>query len=267
MNNTIFYIADIIVPIISGGIFFGLAKYVRYIAPLRQFSAGKETYDRAFMGFIAFGLYLSTRPLQILLGPHPMPLIVNNLRELFMIGVFAPSVFIALYGLAFGGENISRKLKAIIYSIGAFCALAFCIINIFAIGGSEEIFRIGDYAVHDGLWFRHLDVQTHRQIYMNLLFVIRLSDPVIMFFVIATIALHRAKNYPEDRKKIYSNMPKKLTLSAIGVYCFSASMLLVGFIWLLGKIPNQWWGYYLGAFAAGFLEAWSIYLPLRKEDL
>lgn len=60
-------------------------------------------------------------------------------------------------------------------------------------------------------------------------------------------------------------MPKKLILTSIGTYFFSLSMLIVGFIWLLGAVPNQWWCYYAGAILAGFFEAWSISLPLRKE--
>jgi two-component system response regulator YesN len=265
MKYLIHYFSEIFVPIASGIVFFALAKFVRYIGPLRQFSAGKETYDRAFWGFIAFGMYLVLRPLQILLGPHPMPLIISNIREFFMIGIFGPSIFIALYGLAYGGENIKQRMKIFLYTLGLVLAVLFCVINIFAIGGSTEIFRIGNYIAYDGLWFKNLTPERARL--MSYLFVIRLTDPVIMFVTIATIALHRAFNYPQERKRIYSNMPKKLTLSAIGTYCFSLSMLTVGFIWLLGKIPNQWWGYYVGALLAGFFETWSISLPMRKEGI
>jgi two-component system, response regulator YesN len=264
MKSFLFYFIDIFVPIASGIVFFTLAKFVRHLGPLRQFSAGRETYDRAFWGFVSFGLYLISRPLQILLGPHPMPLIINNIREFFMIGLFGPSIFIALYGLAYGGEKITRKLVTILYTIGISLAALFCVVNIFAIGGSSEIFRIGNYPAYDGLWFKAMTPL--RAKLMALLFAIRLTDPVILFVVVATIALRRASTYPEDRKKIYSNMPKKLLLSALGTYCFSLSMLTVGFVWLLGKTPNQWWGYYAGALVAGLLEAWSIALPMRKED-
>jgi len=263
IQNLSLILVNIFVPIISGMIFFALAKFVIYIAPLRQFSAGKQTYTKAFFGFIAFGVYLASRPLQILLGPHPMPLIINNIREFFMIGIFGPSIFIAIYGLAYGGENIKKWMNILIYGIGICLAITFNIINIYAIGGSKEIFRIGNYAAYDGLWF--VDLTPQRTKLMGLLFVIRLIDPVILLFIAATIGLYRAFTYPEDRKKIYSNMPKKIIFTSIGTYCFSLSMLTVGFVWLLGKIPNQWWGYYIGALLAGIFEAISISLPLRKE--
>jgi hypothetical protein len=266
MEYTTYYFIDIFIPIAAGLVFFALAKFVAYIGPLRQFSAGgKQTYDRAYWGFIAFGLYLGSRPLQVLLGPHPMPLIINNIREFFMIGVFGPSIFLAIYGLAYGGEKIKPWLNTLVYGLGMICATTFIIINISAIGGSEEIFKIGNYTAYDGLWFKNLDIDTARAKFMSYLFIIRVTDPVLVLFAAATIAMHRAFTYPADRKKIYNNMPKKLIFTAIGTYCFSLSMLMVGFIWLLGKVPNQWWGYYLGAFLAGIFESMSIQLPMRDE--
>lgn len=265
MANYLFIVKDIALPVIAGVIFFGLAVYVTIIGSLRELVIGKETYQRAFIGFISFGLYLATRPVQILLGPHPIPLIVNNIREFFMIGIFSPSIFIALFGLSYTAKAITKILRVVIYSLCLFCAIVFVVTNIYAIGGSEEIFRLGKLVAYDGLWFKNLTPE--RAKLMGILFLMRLTSPVLVFFVIASIALYRAVTYPESEKRVYSNMPKKLIFSAIGTYCFSLSMLTVGFVWLLGKIPNQWWGYYVGALLAGLFETISISLPLRKEKV
>ena len=256
---------NVIVPLISGLIFFALARYVTYIAPIRQFAAGKETYKRAYIGFILFGFYLATRPVQVLLGPHPMPLIVNNIREFFMIGIFSPSIFLAIYGLAYGAENIKKWMYYFFYGLCGSLAIIFCITNVFAIGGSEEIFRIGNYIAYDGMWFKNLTPL--REKLMSILFACRLISPVIIFASAATIAFGRAFVYPPERKKIYSNMPKKLILAGIATYCFSFSMLAVGLVYLYGNIPNQWWGYYIGALLAGFFESWSISLPMSKKEI
>ncbi|MFN3967058.1 MAG: hypothetical protein ACK4JE_05125, partial [Endomicrobiia bacterium] len=130
-----------------------------------------------------------------------------------------------------------------------------------------EIFRIGNYVAYDGRWFSGLEKEPQRANLMSVLFACRLISPVIILAVGATIALGRAFTYPEERKKLYSNMPKKLILSSIGTYCFSFSMLAVGLAYIYGNIPNQWWGYYIGAFLAGFFESWSISLPVRKEGI
>ncbi|MCB4757718.1 MAG: hypothetical protein LHV69_11940 [Elusimicrobia bacterium] len=87
---------NIVIPLLSGMVYFALARYVRHIGPVRTLVTGKLTYDSAYYGFIFFGVYLATRPLQILLGPHPMPLIINIIREFFMIGLFGPAVTVAM---------------------------------------------------------------------------------------------------------------------------------------------------------------------------
>ena len=263
-SNFILILANVIVPLISGCIFFGLARYVHYITPMRSLAMGKVTYESAFWGFIFFGLYLATRPVQLFLGPHPLPLVVNNIREFFMIGIFGPGIFLALVGLAYGGERkIKRGQRIAVFLFGLLLATSFCIINIFAIGGSEIIFRIGNYSAYDGLWFKN--PHPLGQKLMSFLFLIRLLDPVIILFLAGVIALHRALTYPQEMRETYDNMPRKLILSSIGTFSFSLSMLTAGFLWLFGKIPNQWWLYYLGALAAGVFETMSISLPLKKE--
>lgn len=255
---------NIIVPLASGAIFLALARYVRYVGPMRSLAMGELPYGTAFWGFIFFGFYLATRPLQILLGPHPLPLIVNNIREFFMIGVFGPGIFLALVGLAYGGERrIKPYQRILVFGIGFFLATSFTLINTRAIGGSEVIFYLGRYPAYDGLWFKNPDPLGQKL--MGFLFLIRVLDPVIILFLAAVIAFHRALTYPPEMRQIYDNLPRKLTLASIGTFSFSLSMLTAGFLWLFGKIPNQWWLYYLGALSAGVFETLSISLPLKKE--
>jgi hypothetical protein len=63
---------------------------------------------------------------------------------------------------------------------------------------------------------------------------------------------------------LYDNMPRKLYFMGAACYSFSLSMLSVGLLYAFAHIPNQWWIYYLGALAAGFLETISLSLPLRR---
>lgn len=195
-------------PIVAGLIFFALARFTKYIAPIRHFSAGEQTYSRAYVGFIAFGIYLASRPLQILLGPHPMPLIVNDIREFFMLGIFGPSIFLAIYGLAYGGENIKKWMNVLFHLLGLACAIVFITVNISAIGGTEEIFRIGNYPAFDGLWFKNLTPERTRL--MSVLFLCRVISPVLLLAIGATIGLFRAFSYPQERKKFTAICRKSL---------------------------------------------------------
>jgi hypothetical protein len=253
---------NIAVPLMAGLIYFAMAKYVRHIGPMRTLITGELTYRGAYWGFLFLGIYLASRPLQIL-APHPWPLIVNNLREFCMIAVFGPSVFLAMMSFVFGAENVPRRAARILFGICVFLALVFVTVNIFAIGGSEPIFRIGDFTAHDGVWFKN--PREDARGLMWILFLVRLFDPVLLVLAAGSFVLWHARNYPTEKKVLYDNMPKKLYLLGSACYAFALSMLSVGLLYAFAHKPNQWWIYYVGALLAGFLETISLSLPMKKH--
>jgi two-component system response regulator YesN len=254
--------SNLALPICAGIVFFGLARYVLLIAPMRTLVTGDLTYKGASWGFAFFGVYLITRPLQILLGPHPMPLVINSVREYCMMGLFAPAVFVAMMSLCFGADRIPKKFIIGTFALSNLLALAFLVLNAQAIGGSEVLFYIGSYPAYDGVWFRADD--PHLQSLMSVLFVIRFIDPLALLLLAGVIVFRHARHYPHDRRAVYNNMPKKLYLLSAAVFAFPVSMLITALLVFAG-VPNQWWIYYLGAIFSGFLEAASIRLPLRRD--
>lgn len=255
--------ANIVIPLMAGLTFFALARYVVHIAPMRTLVTGEKTYRGAAWGFAFFGVYLASRPLQILMGPHPIPLVINEVREFCMMALFAPAVFVAMMSLCFGSDRIPRSAVAGLFAIGGVLGLAFIVVNAFAIGGSEVIFKIGDYPAYDGLWFKNKGPEGVSL--MKTLFLIRLIDPVLLLLLAGGIVFRHAWTYPPEKRLIYDNMPRKLFYLAAAVFAFPLSMLLTGFLYLCFNTPNQWWIYYLGALISGILEAVSLSLPLRKE--
>ena len=157
MHETWLILGNVALPICAGVTFFALARYSTHIAPMRQLVTGEMTYKGAMWGFGFFGAYLITRPLQILLGPYPIPLVINEVREFCMMALFGPAVFVAMMSLCFGSDRLPRKLVAGIFGLGMLLGLAFVVLNAYAIGGTEEIFRIGHYPAYDGLWFKNPD--------------------------------------------------------------------------------------------------------------
>lgn len=253
-------VENIVMPFIAGLLYFLLANYIRYVAPLRKLITGATTYKGAYWGFIFFGIFLMTRPLQIGLGPHPMPLIVNNIREFVMIGLFGPAVFVALTSFAFGFEKIRQKMVLLVFALGIGLATYFAVVNVQAIGGSMEVFRIGSYVFYDGRWFHPSNPNINL---MPILFIIRVTDPVLVMIILGVFCFWRAKVFPKD--SVYNNMPKKLVFQGLAVLSFGLSMLFTGFLVVFWKIPNQWWIYYVGAVLAGVFEAIALSFPLHKE--
>jgi hypothetical protein len=253
----------IVVPGLASIIFFALAKFVRHILPLRALVSSAQTYHAAFWGFVVFGFYLGLRPAQVLAGPHPWPLIFSSLREFLLIGVFGPAAFIGLLTLCFGPEKIGRIWIAGVFGICVLMALAFCVVNAMAIGGSEEIVRLGKLTAYDGLW--HKNKSENIDVLMKILFVIRLINPGALLFAGGSFVLYHAAHYPPFKRKLYDNMPKKLYILSAAVFIYALSIIGGSWIYTFRKVPDQWGIYHLGSLIAGFLEAISLSMPVKSD--
>jgi two-component system, response regulator YesN len=262
VNEAWLILSNIALPICSGLTFFALARYAASIAPMRTLVTGETTYRGATWGFAAFGAYLISRPLQILLGPYPMPLVINTVREFCMMALFAPAVFVAMMSLCFGSDRLPKKLVAGIFGLSFVLGCIFVVLNAYAIGGTEVIFRLGKYPAYDGLWFKNANPRA--EVLMSILFVLRCLNPIFVLLLAGVIVFRAARHYPDYKRAVYDNMPKKLYLLSAAVFAFPVSMLISGVLVLIG-VPNQWWIYYFGALVSGFLEAKSLSLPLRKD--
>jgi two-component system response regulator YesN len=256
-------LANIALPLCAGMTFFALAKYASHVAPMRFLVTGNITYKGAAWGFAFFGAYLMTRPLEVLLGPHPMPSIITCIREFGMMALFAPAVFLAMMSLCFGSENIPRKLIVGIFALGFFLGSAYVVLETRAIHGSEVIFRIGNIPAYDGIWFGNPD--PHSQALISIIYVLQFIDPVFILLLSGVIVFRHARHYPEAKRLVYDNMPKKLLILSAAVFAFPFSMLIAGALIVFFHGRFQWWLYYLGALVSGLIEAASLRLPLRKD--
>lgn len=253
----------IVVPGLAGITFFALAKFVKHIAPLRALVSSLQTYQAAFWGFLIFGFYLALRPLQVLAGPHPWPLVISCIREFLLIGIFGPASFLAMMTLCLGEDRISRAWIIVCMAVGVAMAAAFCVVNAKAIGGSQEIVKLGMMTAYDGLWYK--SGRPHIEDLMRTLFILRLINPGFLLLTAATVVVFHAANYPEAKKKHYDNMPKKLYILGAAVYIFAFSLIGGSFFYGMRRVPDQWGIYHLGALIAGILETISLSMPVKND--
>lgn len=253
----------IVIPGLAGITFLALAKFVKHIAPLRALVSSLQTYRAAFWSFLIFGLYLALRPVQVLAGPHPWPLVISCLREFLLVGGFGPVSFIGLMTLCFGDQRVSKPWITLILSAGILTALVFCAVNAAAIGGSEKIVRLGMLTAYDGLWFRSGKPGVEHL--MRVLFVLRLIDPGLLLLAGGTVVLFHAKNYPPAKRSYYDNMPKKLYILGAAAVAFALSLFAGSFFYGLRRVPDQWGFYHLMALIAGILETISLSMPVKSE--
>ncbi|MDR3275153.1 MAG: hypothetical protein LBS81_04150 [Endomicrobium sp.] len=84
-------------PILAGSLYFFMAFEVKCISKFRSMMFGEIRFKKISFAFIMFGIYFITRPLQNILGPHPLPLIINCARQFFLMAVIAPSILVAIF--------------------------------------------------------------------------------------------------------------------------------------------------------------------------
>ncbi|NOY08027.1 MAG: hypothetical protein GXP33_04200, partial [Spirochaetes bacterium] len=172
---------------------------------------------------LSFGIFLISRPLQILLGPYPLPLIINNLRLLLFCTVTVPMVLMLTDEA--GKPETGYRLKLTI-GIGFLLGAVYGVFNILGTQGSYEIFRFGNIVAYDNL------SPSMRKPYYGREVTIAVS--VLMGFVLSGSAgyrifkTYRAKYKDQSKKSFYYN----------------AGILIFGLSLILGVIIKKWWIYY-----------------------
>ncbi|MFC1485381.1 hypothetical protein ACFL5N_02900, partial [bacterium] len=235
---------NVIIPILIAPIYFVMSYYVKKIKPLRLLIMGEKTYQYAFWAFFFFGLFLISRPLQILLGGDPAPLIISSIREFIMIGLFSPCIAVGVINQIFYDSDLPSGISRSIFFFCIILASIFVFFNIKAIGGAHLIFEYNflgyNVKAYDGNWFLALNDQSK---FVPFLFVIRSISPLLVLLLSSILALWKSVVFPKD--SIYSNLPKKFYLEGFSLLIFSISILFTGIMAYFWNFQNQW--YYLGA--------------------
>ena len=253
----------IVMPGLAGIMFISLAKFVKHIAPLRALVASPETYRAAFWGFLVFGLYFGLRIVQVFAGPHPWPLVISTLREFLLMAGFAPACFIGMMTLCLGPERIGKGWVFALFGASFAIAVLYCGLNAKAIGGSEEIVRLGRMTAYDGLWSK--SGREGVEGLMRTLAILRLINPAFLLIAGATAVILHARNYPAAKRRIYDNMPRKLILLGTAVYAYAFSIVVGSVVYGIRSVPDQWWLYHLASLGAGLLETISLAMPVRSD--
>ncbi|MFH1541418.1 MAG: hypothetical protein ABID79_06215 [Elusimicrobiota bacterium] len=248
------FLINIAVPIIAGVIYFIIAIEIKKVEKIRRIIFGEIGYKKVFNAFVLFGIYFITRPLQNIIGPHPWPMIINCVRQFFLMAIISPAILVGIFCWNSDEGEPSRTIKIGSYSIGFLMAVIFILINIAAINSSKIIVLFNDLKLYDAVWF----AGGQQKIELKLIHLVsQLISPVGFFFLAVTIIRRRRHNYPSD--SIYNQMPLKWKYLEVGLEVFIVSMLAAGLSALLGHYYTYLWLiYFVGAIISGLLELKSI---------
>jgi AraC-like DNA-binding protein len=199
---------------------------------------GHLRYFNLFL--VSFALYLLLRPLQLSLGPHPLPLWVCNFRFLLLNAICAPLAFLALCSFSHKPDKNSL-IKA--FTGGTLLGIFYCIMNSLGTTASYLILDLGPLLFHD-----NLTPAWQAPYYGREMTTICQCTVSTFFFIIPSLSCLRNKSEQNSRQNLF----------AIG-------LLLFGCAYLLGTLSHLWGIYYFAAAISALLLSKAAFDEIQQN--
>jgi two-component system, response regulator YesN len=248
MSPSLQILIEIMAPTIAGLLFLGSATYFLRFGE-------KHSNHRLFGACLfSFGVFFLARPLQLLLAPHPAPLIIVCLRFFLMNGIFAPLVLLTSLKLA--KLNVSPKIRGAVHTFGWSMAILYAVAMISGTNSSVVIFMFGDWPAHENIipamkspWYWR-EVSQLAQIL-----------PTLTLGTASAIICFRGSKFNHHD----ISQQKQLKLFALGILLFVISHSI-------GGLTKNWWIYYLISVPSALLMSLAMVediqqLRLRSEKV
>jgi len=253
------FLITLFLPVLAGLTYFLMAFEVRRTSKVRSLMFGEIGFKKIEIAYIMFGIYFITRPLQNFLGPHPMPLIINCLRQFFLMGIIAPSILVAIFHWVPTAGGAPRSSKFAAYTMGVLMGIIFVLINTLAVSGSKLLYSWGIINMYDPVWFSSGEFVVQL---VTVHLICQFVSPVGFLLLAAAYVKHRRHNY--QMSHIYNLIPLKWKYLEISLILFAVSFIMAGAAVVFGSYYTYVWViYFVGAMLSGFIELRGIKLPPR----
>ncbi len=240
MSTNALFLANVICPLLSGIPLLCFAFYFFY--------AGQGLFRPRARLFpvllLAFSVYVLGRPLQLLLGPHLWPTIINCLRVAVFAGICCPLVLHEARALC-GVKGRRARLWPLLVIGGALAAL-YSIMLIAGPADTPLVFELGALKAYDITPHSFTPPMFAREVTILTQAVAGLG-----FFGLAGYETLKA------RKALPTSEPgsRHLLYFALGCLVFGGALVL-------GTLTHQWWFYYLASVPAAFFIGMGV-----REDM
>jgi hypothetical protein len=255
------FVIAFLLPILAGFVYFFIALEVRRTSKFRSMMFGEIGFKKIEIVFLMFGIYFITRPLQNILGPHPLPLIVNCIRQFFLMAIIAPSILMAIFHWVPAPSETPRSAKIAAYIIGFLMGILFVLVNSLIVTGSKILTSWGNIRIYDPVWFQPTNPATIQFVLIHL--ICQFISPVGYLLLSAAYVRHRRHNY--QLANIYNLIPIKCRYLEIGLIIFATSFITAGITVIFGNYYTYIWSiYFIGAIVSGIFKMKSVKLPPRE---
>lgn len=230
---------NIVIPIFSAVLLF---IYFLYFTFIDDSKSDSSRYFRIFL--ISFCVFLIGRPIQILSGPHPIPLIINNFRSFVFAAVTIPMIMLADFSRP---ENPSKTRILVLIVTGSVLGAVYWIFNTVTTTGSETIFYLGSVPVIDSVTPKRAPPFYGREVTISVYLAI-----ATLLFGDSVAKIRRAAHHPPG-----------VGIDLTRVYLFNAGKLVFALTFFLGSILQEWWIYYVGSLVSVIALGYAVALDIR----
>lgn len=232
--------SNIIAPLIAG-LFFLL--YFIYFTISTPSKAASYKYFLVFL--VGISLFSLGRPLQLILGAHPVPLIIVNLRMMILCGLIAPVIILA-------SELFNRsKRKGFQGALIAFCVLLGLVYVVFNTLGTRESHTLFHFAV--------ITAQDNFTPSMQAPFYgreVTIVVQVIIGLLLAVFSLIKLVqlNSTTSLRGLFGNK----------IFLFNSGVLIFAVSFIVGSLAKQWGIYYVVSIVSALLFGGSVLIDIRE---
>jgi len=232
---------NIVIPILSAVLLFIYFLYFTFIDDSKSASI---QYFRIFL--ISFCVFLVGRPIQILSGSHPIPLIINNIRSFIFAAVTIPMIMLADFSRP---DSPAKSRFWILLVSGSLLGGVYWVFNTVTTTGSEVIFYLGSIPVIDSVTPEQAPPYYGRE--------------VTIAVYIAIAALLFGDSVAKIRR--VTDRRPGAGINLVRVYLFNSGKLVFALTFFLGSILQQWWIYYVGSLFSVFVLGYAVAVDIRDS--
>ncbi len=232
--------SNLIAPVVTG---LFLSLFFVYFVVTSRSKAPSFKYYLTFI--LSFGLFSIGRPLQLLLGSYPMPLIIVNIRVFVLCAVITPAV--ALATDVFHKRDRSLRMLLIVVPCVVLGGV-YDLFNTLGTHGSYVAFQYGGIVAHDNLTPQLLPPFYGREVTLAVQFLV-----AVILLLFSSLALVRLRVHATFRDRLTD----KRFLINNGILVFAVSFIV-------GSLTEQWWIYYSASILSDLLIGAGVLLDARE---
>jgi two-component system, response regulator YesN len=234
--------SNIIAPLIAGLFFLLFFIYFIIANPSKA-----ESYRYFIIFLVAMSVFSLGRPFQLIIGPHPIPLIIVNVRVFILCAVIAPVIILASDVF---NKRRRKGLQAAIISACVLLGVAYVAFNTLGTKSSKELFQFAGLSAYDN------DTPSLQPPFYGREVTIAVQM-IIGLILLAFSGIKLFKLKLEHESALGDLLRDKIFLFNTGVVIFAGSFII-------GSYFRQWGIYYAASVVSAALFGASVLIDAKE---